>query len=35
MQIDGLSKEEVVELEIPTGGVIIYRYERGSWFKEQ
>lgn len=38
MQIDGLSKEEVVGLEIPTGGVIIYRYGTdngtGSWVKE-
>jgi 2,3-bisphosphoglycerate-dependent phosphoglycerate mutase len=34
MHIEGLSKEEVVSLEIPTGGVIIYRYEAGKWAKE-
>lgn len=34
MQIEGLSKEEVVGLEIPTGGVLIYRYENGKWHKE-
>lgn len=35
MKIEGLSKEEVVGLEIPTGAVLIYRYERGAWVKEQ
>jgi 2,3-bisphosphoglycerate-dependent phosphoglycerate mutase len=35
MHIERLSKEEVVSLEIPTGGVIIYRYEEtGTWIKE-
>jgi 2,3-bisphosphoglycerate-dependent phosphoglycerate mutase len=38
MQIDQLSHEEVVSLEIPTGGVIVYRYETkqgtASWIKE-
>jgi len=34
MQIEGLSKEEVVGLEIPTGAVLIYRYENGRWHKE-
>jgi 2,3-bisphosphoglycerate-dependent phosphoglycerate mutase len=34
MQIERLSKEEVVGLEIPTGGVLIYRYEHGKWHKE-
>jgi len=35
MQIEGLSKEEVVSLEIPTGGVLIYHYAKGQWTKER
>jgi 2,3-bisphosphoglycerate-dependent phosphoglycerate mutase len=35
MKIERLSKEEVVGLEIPTGAVLMYRYERGAWVKEQ
>jgi len=34
MQIEGLSKEDVVSLEIPTGAVIVYRYEAGTWVKD-
>jgi 2,3-bisphosphoglycerate-dependent phosphoglycerate mutase len=34
MHIDGLSKEEVVGLEISTGVPIIYSYDRGKWKKE-
>lgn len=33
MQLDRLSKEEVLNLEIPTGEVIIYEYEKGQWSK--
>jgi 2,3-bisphosphoglycerate-dependent phosphoglycerate mutase len=34
MHIEGLSKEEVVGLEIATGAPIIYSYDRGKWKKE-
>lgn len=34
MQLDSLSKEEVVKLEIPTGEPLIYSYDRGQWKKE-
>ncbi|SCA58553.1 2,3-bisphosphoglycerate-dependent phosphoglycerate mutase [Chlamydiales bacterium SCGC AB-751-O23] len=34
MHIDGLSKEEVVELEIPTGKPLIYSFEKGEFFKK-
>lgn len=34
MQLDGLSPDEVVHLEIPTGDVIIYEYEKGQWTKK-
>ena len=33
MELDGLSKEEVVALEIPTGKPITYRYENGTFVK--
>jgi len=33
MDLDRLSKEDVVELEIPTGEPIIYTYEKGKWLK--
>jgi 2,3-bisphosphoglycerate-dependent phosphoglycerate mutase len=33
MHLDGLSSEEVVGLEIPTGEPILYEYERGKWIK--
>lgn len=34
MNLDGLSKEEVVKLEIATGEPLIYSYEKGLWKKE-
>lgn len=34
MHIDGLTKEEVVKLEIPTGKPIIYSYEKGEFLKQ-
>jgi len=34
MELDGLSKEQVVALEIPTGIPIIYSYSHGSFVKE-
>lgn len=34
MDLDGLSKEEVLKLEIPTGKPILYTYEKGI-FKKQ
>jgi 2,3-bisphosphoglycerate-dependent phosphoglycerate mutase len=34
MHLDGLSKEEVVKLEIATGDPLIYSYDRGKWIKE-
>lgn len=34
MHIDGLTKDEVVGLEIATGLPIIYSYDRGKWKKE-
>jgi 2,3-bisphosphoglycerate-dependent phosphoglycerate mutase len=33
MELDGLSPEEVVALEIPTGKPLIYTYDRGKWRK--
>lgn len=33
MHLDGLSKEEVVKLEIATGEQITYLYDRGQWKK--
>lgn len=33
MHLDGLTKEEVVKLEIPTGVPIIYNFEKGTWRK--
>jgi len=33
MYLDGLTKEQVVNLEIPTGVPIIYTFERGQWQK--
>jgi len=34
MHLDGLSKEEVVKLEIATGSPLIYSYDRGQWKKD-
>jgi len=34
MHLDGLSKEKVVGLEIPTGAPIIYDFEKGTFTKE-
>ncbi len=34
MDLDGLSEEEVVSLEIPTGKPIIYAYENGKFIKQ-
>jgi 2,3-bisphosphoglycerate-dependent phosphoglycerate mutase len=31
--IEGLSKEDVVKLEVPTGEPIIYTYQKGIWTK--
>jgi 2,3-bisphosphoglycerate-dependent phosphoglycerate mutase len=33
MKLDGLSKEEVVKLELPTGLPIIYTFDKGTWTK--
>jgi 2,3-bisphosphoglycerate-dependent phosphoglycerate mutase len=33
MHLDGLSKEEVVKLEIATGDPLVYSYDRGKWTK--
>jgi 2,3-bisphosphoglycerate-dependent phosphoglycerate mutase len=35
MELDGLSEEEVVNLEIPTGKPIIYYYAKGKFKKEE
>lgn len=34
MELDGLSKEEVLQLEIPTGQPIVYNYSNGTFNKE-
>ncbi|MBI5273291.1 MAG: 2,3-bisphosphoglycerate-dependent phosphoglycerate mutase [Chlamydiia bacterium] len=34
MHLDGLTKEEVVNLEISTGQIICYQYDQGRWIKE-
>lgn len=34
MELEGLSGEEVVHLEIPTGDSLIYSYQKGEWVKE-
>lgn len=34
MQLDGLSPQEVVQLELPTGLPIIYQYEHGKFTKQ-
>lgn len=34
MELDNLSKDEVVKLEIPTGVPIIYNFEKGKFTKE-
>ncbi len=34
MELDRLSPEEVVKLEIPTGDPLIYSYNQGQWKKE-
>lgn len=34
MELDDLSEEEVVHLEIPTGDPLIYSYSRGKWSRE-
>lgn len=33
MELDGLSKEEVIALEIKTGAVMVYEYRDGKWRK--
>lgn len=33
MHLDGLSKEEVIQLEIGTGEQLIYGYDKGKWKK--
>ena len=33
MHLDGLSKEEVLGLELPTGAPLIYTFEKGKWAK--
>ena len=35
MKLDNISGDEVVNLEIPTGQPIIYRYESDKWIKEE
>ena len=34
MHLDGLSKEEVLELELATGEPIIYHYNEGKWSRD-
>ena len=34
MHIEGLSREEVVKLEIATGEPIIYKYKQGIWQRD-
>jgi 2,3-bisphosphoglycerate-dependent phosphoglycerate mutase len=34
MYLDNLSEKQVVELEIPTGDPLFYRYDQGKWLKE-
>lgn len=34
MYLDGLSKEEVLKLEFPTGQSVIYQFRDGKWHKE-
>ncbi len=34
MHIEGLSKEEVVKLELATGEPIVYRYKKGIWQRD-
>jgi 2,3-bisphosphoglycerate-dependent phosphoglycerate mutase len=33
MDLEGLSEKQVVELEIPTGEPLFYRYDQGRWLK--
>lgn len=33
MSLEGLSEEEIVSLELPTGQPILYSYEQGKWQK--
>jgi 2,3-bisphosphoglycerate-dependent phosphoglycerate mutase len=33
MELDKLTKEQVIQLEIPTGQALIYEYDRGNWIK--
>ncbi|MBN4066542.1 2,3-bisphosphoglycerate-dependent phosphoglycerate mutase [Simkania negevensis] len=35
MDLEGLSKEEVLQLEIPTGAPLIFNYEQGSFTREE
>ena len=35
MHLDGLSEEEVLKLEIPTGHPLIYQYQDGNWIKQR
>lgn len=34
MHIEQLTKEQVINLELPTGEPVIYTFERGRWFKD-
>lgn len=34
MQLDGLSHQEVMQLEIPMGEPLVYRYAKGTWRRE-
>ena len=34
MELDALSEEEILKLEIPTGDPLVYTYQNGTWKKE-
>jgi 2,3-bisphosphoglycerate-dependent phosphoglycerate mutase len=34
MHLDGLTKEEVIRLELATGAPLLYRYQEGEWKKD-
>ena len=33
MHLDNLSKEEVLNLELPTGAPVVYAFDQGTWIK--
>jgi len=35
MHLDGLSKDEVLALEVPTGVPIVYERTQGGWQRKQ